>query len=388
MISIIGDVLIDEYIYGNSVRLSPEAPVPVVKFSHKETKPGGAGNVYENIKSLTNNVTLCTSSKNLPVKQRIICDNHYITRIDYNDDNTIWNTSYNSNKTDIFVISDYNKGSISTPIPSDILIKPTIVDPKKYLSEYSGCFCIKPNKLEFELYAGKWNSIDELSELMKRSRKNLKIDHLVVTLGPDGVAYYGEDFYYIPSPKQEAFDVTGAGDTFLAVMSVSLYNGNSMIKSIETANKASGIAVSHKGTYVIKPEDIESEVVVFTNGCFDILHPGHIEYLKKSKELGGKLIVGINSDRSVRMIKGDNRPINNQEYRKYMLESLSFVDEVIIFDEETPIEIIKKIKPNIITKGGDYHIDNVVGNELAKVVIIPFVNGYSTTKTINRIKNV
>jgi D-beta-D-heptose 7-phosphate kinase/D-beta-D-heptose 1-phosphate adenosyltransferase len=136
--------------------------------------------------------------------------------------------------------------------------------------------------------------------------------------------YQGDDFYHIPSHRRESFDVIGAGDTFLAVLSVFVYRGFSMLESIKMANKASGIAVSHKGTYVIKPEDIKPKTLVFTNGCFDILHPGHIEYLKKSKDLGDELVVGINSDYSIKKLKGDDRPINNQDHRKYMLESLPF----------------------------------------------------------------
>jgi D-beta-D-heptose 7-phosphate kinase/D-beta-D-heptose 1-phosphate adenosyltransferase len=146
-------------------------------------------------------------------------------------------------------------------------------------------------------------------------------------------------------------------------------------------------SVTKFGTYIITTEDLRSiePRVVFTNGCFDILHKGHIDYLIKSKQLGDKLIVGLNSDASVSRLKGSDRPINKQEDRKYVLENLGCVDQVIIFEEDTPYELIKKIKPNIITKGGDYQYSNVVGNDLAEVILVPFVDGYSTTGILEKI---
>ena len=152
------------------------------------------------------------------------------------------------------------------------------------------------------------------------------------------------------------------------------------------AVSASTESVKHQGTYILSKDDIE-QTKVFTNGCFDIVHRGHIEMLKASKKLGDWLVVGVNTDRSVKRLKGDNRTINNESIRKIMLESLDFVDEVILFDEDTPERLIKRVKPDIITKGGDYTVDTVVGHELAEVVIIPTVENFSTTNTIQRINN-
>lgn len=388
-ISVIGDIIEDEYIYGICERISPEAPVPVVKFQNKETKPGGALNVFYNIKSLTDNVEFCTESSNPPKKTRVMANGHYLLRIDYEDQNCGWQTNPSYLESDIIVVSDYLKGAVETF--SFPLTKKLIVDPKRHLSFYKGAWCIKPNRKEFEQVVGKWNSYDELKSKMFESAKQFGFEHLIVTLGEDGVAYVNDqNFYHIPSDAQEVFDVTGAGDTFTAVLAYGVLTGMTVLDSIKLANRASGIAVKHHGTYIITKEDlgiINRKKKVFTNGCFDVLHRGHIEYLKASKQLGDYLIVGINSDSSVKRLKGPARPINNQEDRKYMLEQLGFIDQVIIFEEDTPYELIKKELPDLITKGGDYSVEDVVGNDLAEVVIIPFTSGYSTTSIVKRIKN-
>ena len=386
MIAVIGDIIIDEYIYGDSTRLSPEAPVPVIKFKKKEARPGGALNVFENIKSLTDQVVMCTSSASPPIKSRIYSGNHYVTRIDYEGQDHNWQTSSDYKTADVVVISDYNKGAVNVPL-AGFDNKKTIVDPKRSLEMYTGCWCIKPNAIEFAEYAGNWNSIDQLFTLMKDAKRTLGVTHLIVTLGAEGVAYCGDECLHMESLATEVFDVTGAGDTFTAALAYAIDTGETVVDAIKLANRAAGIAVAHQGTYIIKPNDLDLGDVVFTNGCFDILHRGHIEYLQASKQLGKKLIVGINSDRSVSSLKGPSRPINDQWTRKLMLESLRFVDEVIIFDEDTPLKLIQEIQPNIITKGGDYSADTVVGSDIARVVIIPHT-GHSTTDTIKRIKHV
>lgn len=386
-IAVIGDVIIDEYIYGQSQRLSPEAPVPVVDFVKKETKNGGAANVFENLKSLTDDVIMCSYCDDPPKKQRIYSGDYYLTRIDY-PGNNIWKIDASYQSADCVVISDYDKGSVGDFQKYLTLNAPVIVDPKKNLDFYQGAWCIKPNKKEFERYAGRWDSPKELETLMKISFNNLRTKHMIVTLGKEGVAYYdGKEFLQIASKEVEVYDVTGAGDTFTAVLSWSIHQGKDMVESLIVANKASAVSVQHRGTYIIKPSDILDNVIVFTNGCFDILHLGHIEYLKKSRSLGSRLIVGLNSDASVTRLKGPGRPINNEISRKKILESLSCVDEVIIFEEDTPIELIKKIRPNIITKGSDYTVESVVGNELCEVRIIPLEKEFSTTNILGKIKH-
>ena len=384
MIVVIGDIIIDEYVYGTSTRLSPEAPVPVVKHEKTERRLGGAGNVYNNIKSLTDDVTLigyrndttdwpvelfCT---HMPLKQRIYADKHYITRIDREqkiDNSTLFDYVKKRVHNCTVVISDYNKGTIQDPQRLIKILKDNgcyvIVDPKQHLDLYAGADVIKPNKQEYEEYN---NGVDT---------------DMVVTLGADGYMINGTHY---PTQQQDVYDVTGAGDTFLAVMSYFLDFGESLEFACEMANKGAGVSVQHNGVYVVHWKDLDPRpTVVFTNGCFDLLHRGHVEMLRASKALGEHLVVGLNTDASVKRLKGDTRPINNETDRKVVLESLDFVDEVILFDEDTPQQLIERIRPDIITKGGDYTIDTVVGNELAKVVIIPTVENQSTTNTIKRI---
>lgn len=384
MIVVIGDIIIDEYVYGTSTRLSPEAPVPVVKHEKTERRLGGAGNVYNNIKSLTDDVTLigyrndttdwpvelfCT---HMPLKQRIYADKHYVTRIDREqtiDNSTLFDYVKKRVHNCTVVISDYNKGTIQDPQRLIKILKDNgcyvIVDPKQHLDLYAGADVIKPNKQEYEEYN---NGVDT---------------DMVVTLGADGYMINGTHY---PTQQQDVYDVTGAGDTFLAVMSYFLDFGESLEFACEMANKGAGVSVQHNGVYVVHWKDLDPRpTVVFTNGCFDLLHRGHVEMLRASKALGEHLVVGLNTDASVKRLKGDTRPINNETDRKVVLESLDFVDEVILFDEDTPQQLIERIRPDIITKGGDYTIDTVVGNELAKVVIIPTVENQSTTNTIKRI---
>ena len=384
MIVVIGDIIIDEYVYGTSTRLSPEAPVPVVKHEKTERRLGGAGNVYNNIKSLTDDVTLigyrndttdwpvelfCT---HMPLKQRIYADKHYVTRIDREqtiDNSTLFDYVKKRVHDCTVVISDYNKGTIQDPQRLIKILKDNgcyvIVDPKQHLDLYAGADVIKPNKQEYEEYN---NGVDT---------------DMVVTLGADGYMINGTHY---PTQQQDVYDVTGAGDTFLAVMSYFLDFGESLEFACEMANKGAGVSVQHNGVYVVHWKDLDPRpTVVFTNGCFDLLHRGHVEMLRASKALGEHLVVGLNTDASVKRLKGDTRPINNETDRKVVLESLDFVDEVILFDEDTPQQLIERIRPDIITKGGDYTIDTVVGNELAKVVIIPTVENQSTTNTIKRI---
>ena len=188
--------------------------------------------------------------------------------------------------------------------------------------------------------------------------------------------------YNIPVETVEVADVTGAGDCFLAGFVYGLTKEYSYKKCLELAVKGSTESVKHAGTYILKKDDVEN-TVVFTNGVFDILHIGHLKLLRHAKTLGKRLVVGINSDSSVKRLKGDLRPINNEQTRKESLLELGFVDEVIVFEEDTPLETITKLEPDIIVKGGDYTFDTVVGNHLAKVVIFPTVEGHSTTRIIN-----
>lgn len=376
---VLGDIIIDKYIYGSSTRLSPEAPVPVVVQECIVETIGGAGLVYENLKSLGVDVDLYDHGEDSSIKTRVICDGHYVTRIDDDviaDSEAVLDKIINDDFSQYtyVVLSDYNKGVLGA---SNKIIEyinqfgcKIIVDPKDHAKYYEGAWLVKPNNKEF----GDFGFADWKGNI------------ITTNAGENVIAQIDNQTYNIPVERVEVSDVTGAGDCFLAAFVYALTKEYDYKKCLELAVRGSTESVKHSGTYILTVKDLKN-TKIFTNGCFDILHRGHVEMLKASKALGDYLVVGLNTDKSVSNLKGPSRPINNEADRKVLLESLGFVDEVILFDEDTPIELIKKIKPDIITKGGDYTTDAVVGNELAEVIIIPTVENFSTTNTIKRINN-
>ncbi len=376
---VFGDVIVDKYIYGTSTRISPEAPVPVVTYKEEKESLGGAGLVYENLKSLGVDVTLLQTEQPRSVKTRIICDGHYITRIDDDkdaDSNAVLANVLRSDfsQWDYVILSDYDKGVLDNAKQIIAHINSqgpkVIVDPKRYAHDYEGAWLVKPNNSEYTKF-----EFDEWQ------------GNIITTDAGHSVSATIDNIQYtVPVEQVEVSDVTGAGDCFLAAFVYALTKDYSHQKCLEIAVSASTLSVKHQGTYILDKQDVEY-TKVFTNGCFDIVHRGHVEMLKASKQLGDWLVVGVNTDQSVKRLKGESRPVNNESDRKVMLESLDFVDEVILFDDDTPLELIQRVQPNIITKGGDYTVDTVVGNQLAKVVILPTVDDYSTTKTIQRINN-
>jgi len=389
-VALLGDLIDDCYIYGQCNRINPESASPLVTVDRIEHKQGGAGNVYWNLKSLGVNTDFFTVMSNVSKKTRVVVNNHILLRFD--QDRTVDNSGMleriqhiDFSKYKYAVLSDYNKGTLINPqsIVNHIIDRggTVIVDPKVDLREYHGAWAIKPNQSEFERSIGAVTD-DNLKYFAKLGNHAL----VVVTLGANGVAYYWNDTVRrMNSAARYSLDVTGAGDSFLAGMVYGLVNNASIEQSVAMGNEAAGRCVEQIGTYNAVASDL-SKKVVFTNGCFDILHRGHISLLQESRNLGQKLVVGLNSDASVRKLKGPNRPINRQDDRKAVLEALDCVDEVIIFDEPTPYQLIKKINPDIITKGGDYKPSEVIGNDLAQVVIIPYVDGYSTTGVLS-VKN-
>ena len=376
---VLGDVIIDKYIYGTSTRISPEAPVPVITYIEEKETRGGAGLVYENLKSLGVDVDMFETQGQVSVKTRIICDGHYITRID--DDAQANGTEVlkqvqetNFSQYDYVVLSDYNKGVLDE---AREIIKhintfncKIIVDPKENQWFYEGAWLVKPNYSEFEsLEFDNWQG-----------------NIITTNAGEEVIATIDGKRYEVPVDNLEVADVTGAGDCFLASFVYALTKGYDCEKAIKVAVRGSTESVKHAGTYILKKADLE-DVVVWTNGVFDILHIGHLKLLRHAYSLGNRLIVGINSDASVKRLKGDLRPINDQNTRKELLLELGFVDDVIIFDEDTPLEAMTVLEPDIIVKGGDYTFDTVVGNHLAEVVIFPTVEGHSTSATIKKIDN-
>ena len=375
---VLGDVIIDKYIYGTSTRISPEAPVPVITYIEEKETRGGAGLVYENLKSLGVDVDLFETQGQVSVKTRIICDGHYVTRID--DDAQANGTEVlkqvqetNFSQYDYVLLSDYNKGVLDE---AREIIKhintfncKIIVDPKENQWFYEGAWLVKPNYSEFEsLEFDNWQG-----------------NIITTNAGEEVIATIDGKRYEVPVDNLEVADVTGAGDCFLASFVYALTKGYDCEKAIKVAVRGSTESVKHAGTYILKKADLE-ETIIFTNGVFDILHTGHLKLLEYAKSKGNKLIVGINSDESVKRLKGSNRPVNNHMLRKEQLLALPWVDEVHIFKEDTPLELMNWLNPDLIIKGGDYIIKTVVGHEKFNVEIFPTVEGKSTTSIIEKMK--
>ena len=374
---VLGDVIIDKYIYGTSTRISPEAPVPIVNLDRIKTSLGGAGLVVENLKSLGVDVTLAQTDQPRSTKTRIISDGHYVTRLDEDekaDSEAVLRNVLSSDFSsyEYVILSDYNKGVLthSNRIIEHINSQgcKVIVDPKRHRKCYEGAWLVKPNAKEYKDFG------------FDKHKGN------IITTNASGaiIAKFEDEKHFILPEQVEVNDVTGAGDCFLAAFVYGLTQNKSIKQCLELATKGATESVKHLGTYILSKTDLE-DTIVFTNGCFDILHIGHLKLLRHARSLGNRLVVAINSDASVKRLKGETRPINSQETRKETLEQLGIVDEVIIFDEDTPYEKIKEVNPNIIVKGGDYTVETVVGNDLAEVVIFPKVEGYSTTQTIKDI---
>lgn len=412
-ILVIGDYIVDEYWIGTSDRISPEAPVPVVTKIKPIVRAGGAANVALNIQAMGSTVELITQAaanydqslieslksnvypcEITPTKTRIVANDHAICRIDNEQyQPLIPEKKWFDRDISICVLSDYNKGVLDNSNSiinwcNELNIK-TIVDPKKTWDNYQGCWLLKANAKELEQEIGRQFETSELDTICQTLSIKHSISNIIITLGNKGMFVWTADTSrFISSWAKLVVDVTGSGDVVIAALAHYTINGYDLFAAAERATKLASIGVEKFGCYTVTQDDlirIESKVV-FTNGCFDILHKGHLDYLQKSRNLGTRLVVGLNSDQSIKRLKGPARPINNEHDRKLMLESLECVDEVIVFDEDTPRELIKQLKLDIITKGGDYSVDQVVGNDLVnQVIIIPLVEGYSTTQIINRL---
>jgi D-beta-D-heptose 7-phosphate kinase/D-beta-D-heptose 1-phosphate adenosyltransferase len=461
-IAVVGDLMIDHYIWGSCERISPEAPVQVVGVSYESTLLGGAGNVINNLIALESEVSVYTvlgkddnaqkaiqllkesgaicqaiinePSRKTTRKSRVIASNQQIIRL---DDESKTDISSHSAKGlldelkkyirdyDAILLSDYNKGVLTVQLTQDIISLAKshnlliLVDPKgKDYSKYRGATLLTPNKKEASL-ATDIEIIDSptLKAAGFKIKDDLDLTYGVITLSEEGVAIFDDEFYIIPTVAREVFDVTGAGDTVLASLGVALSSGLSITEACEFANKAAAVVVAkvgsatatlneieeyehslNKGTIESKIKDFiqiariskrlksQGRRVVFTNGCFDILHRGHASYLQKAKELGDILILGLNSDASISRLKGSERPINTLEDRAFLLAALESVDYVVPFTQDTPYELIKEILPDLLVKGADYRGKEVVGSDLAGAVkLIEFVDGKSTSNIIEKI---
>jgi len=446
-ILIIGDVMLDEYIHVKVNKIANEAPIPVFNYFNKQYILGGCGNVYQNMKLFNNNLYMISvvgndnngwiiknmindndiiidNNRKTTVKTRIVSDNKILLRYD-SEDTSIINSNVEKiiiskidmifDKIDIVVFSDYNKGVLTQNICQYIINKCnkynkiTIGDLKYNFNYFKYITLTKPNLLEATNYTKK----TDLNEIHKYIVENIKCKYSIVTLGKEGISLYeNNNLYTCIYSSEDIIDVTGAGDIVTSVIG-SLYKDNDMKKILNIATFLGTISVKKIGTYCLNYNDIleaykwinslnnktkflthdiiyylkkSKSKIVFTNGCFDILHIGHLQYLEQARKLGDYLIVGINSDDSIKKLKGQNRPINNINDRIDFLKRFDFIDFIIEFNQDTPLELIKMLEPDILVKGADYIVDKVVGKEYAKqTIILPFVEGKSTTNIIKKL---
>ncbi|PLY05592.1 MAG: bifunctional heptose 7-phosphate kinase/heptose 1-phosphate adenyltransferase [Arcobacter sp.] len=464
-ILVIGDLMIDEYLWGSCERISPEAPVQIVDIKKETAVLGGAGNVIANLVSLGADVGVMSVIGNDEVgedlrtmlskqgvksflveqkgrktsrKTRLMASHSQVVRYDKESKNPISSESVKAlyekfsekvDAYDIILLSDYAKGVLRKELIEKVIayankknIK-VLVDPKgDDYTKYAGAYLLTPNKKEAEI-ASKTKIDNEinLKESLLILKKEASLAVSLITLSEHGIAILDNDEVTVkPTVAREVYDVTGAGDTVLASLGFSLSLGSDIYSSVEFANLAAGVVVGKLGSATVTMDEIEeyqaslhkssielhiktrdeiekisarlkeqNKKVVFTNGCFDILHKGHVSYLNVAKSFGDVLILGLNSDASVKRLKGEDRPINCEDDRAYILSALEFVDYVVIFDEDTPYELIKKVQPNTLVKGADYEGKEVVGSDIAdETKLVEFVDGRSTTSTIKKIQKV
>lgn len=462
---VVGDIMLDRYWSGDTSRISPEAPIPVVKVEDTQDRVGGAGNVALNIASLGASTTLlaitgqdeasqilqgkleaaevrCQLVKHLSkptiTKLRVMSRHQQMIRLDFEQDmadDSSQEALYQAfaellenQHFDAVVFSDYAKGTLQGVQALIALANKkglkTLVDPKgNDFTHYQGATVITPNRMEFEAVAGVCIDEKAMEKAALAMIKQCQLEALLVTRSEAGMTLFSADKSASPSlhfsaEATEVFDVTGAGDTVIATLAASLSAGSSFSDAVQLANSAAGIVVGKSGTAAIALHELQDklnkgnssgivplkhlktlvkaaqgnkEVIVMTNGCFDIIHAGHIAYLEEARRLGNKLIVAVNSDASVKRLKGEARPINPLERRMQVLAGLKAVDWVVSFSEDTPAELVAEILPDILVKGGDWNIEEIAGGEAVvanggKVMALSFKEGHSTTAIIDLIK--
>lgn len=467
---VIGDVMLDRYVHGRVDRMSPEAPIPVLTVEWESAMAGGAGNVARNVAALGAKAILIgligddatgdeltkllkvtprveprlvrDQSRPTIAKTRFVAGRQQLLRADSEHthdaskavmDDLIGAIRRSVADVDVVVLSDYAKGVLSDTVLTAAIKaardadKPIVTDPKsRDFSRYAGSSVVTPNRLEFSVAAG--IQIREPGDVIAAARKlavAAEIDAMLVTLGEDGMVLVGADNndepLLLPAEAREVFDVSGAGDTVVATLAVTLAAGADLDRAAQLANTAAGIAVAKAGTAVVYTTELaralhsrevmstdakiapldeaiervglwraRRERIGFTNGCFDLIHPGHISLLRQAKAQCDRLVVGLNSDASVRRLKGESRPVQSETARAIVLASLELVDMVVIFGEDTPIDLIKAVRPDVLVKGADYTVDKVVGADFVKsyggrIALAELVPGQSTTATVARI---
>lgn len=458
---VVGDVMLDRYWYGATSRISPEAPVPVVRVEQAEDRPGGAANVALNIAALGARADLigvagedeaatllerqletagvgCSFEQLAGVstitKLRVISRHQQLIRLDFEGglpgfapDTLLSRMRATLSAADVVVFSDYGKGTlaaITTLIATARAAgKPVLVDPKsRDFGIYRGATLVTPNLAEFEAVVGHCRNEGELVDKGMAMLAAHAFEALLITRGEHGMTLLqrGREALHLPARAREVFDVTGAGDTVISALAAALAAGESLPQATAFANLAAGIVVGKLGTATVSVFEIRralredyapergvvseqqlltmvhdarahGEIVVMTNGCFDILHAGHVAYLEEARKLGDRLIVAVNDDDSVRRLKGAARPVNPLDQRMAVLAALRSVDWVVPFSEDTPERLICAVRPRYLVKGGDYRPEQIAGHRCVneqggEVVILKFIEGHSTTRIIARCK--
>jgi D-beta-D-heptose 7-phosphate kinase/D-beta-D-heptose 1-phosphate adenosyltransferase len=474
-ILVLGDLMLDRYVWGAVERISPEAPIPIINVTQEEMRPGGAGAVVSFLSTLGARV-LCAGvvgkdregekllellsqkgtevsgvikddTRPTTIKARFMGHLHtagrgvqQLLRVDYEknhplsqeiEDKILKYVEKSLPPTGAVVLSDMNKGVLTERLTGAICKlcrakgKPLIVDPSitAPYQRYRGATAVTPNRHETEVMTGiGLKGIDTLREAGQKLVSELALEYAIITLDKEGIFLYRKDGHYelFSTNPREVFDVTGAGDMVLSMLAMAIAAGQGWAEAVQLANVAAGLEVGKIGACPISREELmaalspaetplaeklktpgelegplanhrtKKERIVFTNGCFDILHIGHVEYLRFARSQGEVLVVGLNTDRSVKKIKGNGRPILPERDRARLLAALEDVDYVVLFDEAMPDNLIRHVKPDILVKGEDWKEKGVVGREFVesyggKVILAPMVEGVSTTEIINRI---
>ncbi|MDM8545151.1 bifunctional D-glycero-beta-D-manno-heptose-7-phosphate kinase/D-glycero-beta-D-manno-heptose 1-phosphate adenylyltransferase HldE [Candidatus Venteria ishoeyi] len=454
---VLGDVMLDRYWHGSTSRISPEAPVPVVRVQQQQERPGGAANVALNIRALNANAQLmgvtgddsiadmleqqlreqgvdCFFQRHADVptitKLRILSRHQQLIRVDFEEafaslDIPALQTQLADilPQVQVVVLSDYAKGALSDPGEYIAMARaagrPVLVDPKgQDFRRYRGATLITPNLTEFEAVVGTCPDENTLVERGEQLRKDLELAALLITRSEHGMTLLQKNHapLHLPAQAREVYDVTGAGDTVIGVLAASLAAGEDLASATALANLAASLVVAKLGAETITPAELETaqhmphehgiyaaemlkplvlqaqeqgQKVVMTNGCFDLLHAGHVQYLSQARQLGDRLIVAVNDDDSVRRLKGDKRPINPLAQRMAVLNGLESVDWVVPFGEDTPEQLICDLLPDVLVKGGDYQVHEIAGHQCVQaqggeVRILDFLAGCSSSAMIHK----
>jgi len=458
---VVGDIMLDRYWYGATSRISPEAPVPVVKVNELVEKPGGAANVAMNITSLGSQALLlgwvgddesADKLENLLhaaavktqfvrhaafptiTKLRVLSHHQQLIRLDFeqtyaqlSNQDLVHDFRQHVADFDMVVLSDYGKGSLQDPQPfiqaalaANI---PVLVDPKRLdFKVYKGATLVTPNRGEFEAVVGKCANEQEIVEKGTQLLYECEFKALLITRGEQGMTLLMQNAppLHLPALAREVYDVTGAGDTVIGVLAATLGTGADLATAVKLANAAAGVVVGKLGTATVSTTELSlaltslqpvkqgvvsldelillrhaaharGERIVMTNGCFDIVHAGHIAYLEEAKTLGDRLIIAVNDDASVSRLKGAHRPINSLAERMRVLAGLRAVDWVVPFSADTPGELIGEVLPDILVKGADYQVHEIAGHQAVlanggQVKTIALIPGCSTSQIIEKIK--